>query len=354
MQIFFSRFYQFFFCSLSLYICAAPLFILEDPRDEWELSHYNIVELVSFALMLDPIFVLVFIGPRRLVKGYFYIQEISSSLALIGLSVVSDCITPIRGQTLAKTNYVFFLIYSFICFSKITRIFSTVLNELPQIKAVFSVMSNLKPFLKDLLGMEVCIFLIFAQIGINTYGGIINSNTPQIFFKATQKPLPTDFHKINFNDFPNSMVTLYNIFLKNKWMDIQNMYLISTNSRSFRYFFISFQVLATLVIMNLLIGFIVEVIMTHLNKKYSKMIKIDDKLLEKATTEDDLDDSSSEEVDEEDVYVDDEHEKDLEDRAKALADAINKGLEKNLKAMGMASKKRDKKTEAAIEMMPMI
>ena len=60
-----SRIYQYFFCALSLYICAAPLFILEDPRDEWELSHYNIVENVCFVLMLDPILVLIFIGSYR-------------------------------------------------------------------------------------------------------------------------------------------------------------------------------------------------------------------------------------------------------------------------------------------------
>ena len=62
MLFFSSRIYQYFFCGLSLYVCAAPLFILEDPRDEWQLSHYNIVEYVCFALTIDPLLVLIFIG----------------------------------------------------------------------------------------------------------------------------------------------------------------------------------------------------------------------------------------------------------------------------------------------------
>lgn len=62
MSIFNSRIYQYFFTGLSLYICAAPVFILEDPRDEWQMSHYNLVENVVYILTIDPILVLVFIG----------------------------------------------------------------------------------------------------------------------------------------------------------------------------------------------------------------------------------------------------------------------------------------------------
>ncbi len=308
--------------------------------------------LYSYSYLLVNRFLII--GPKKLFQGLFYAQEIGSSVALVALSVVSDCISPAKGRTLAQTNYVFFLIYSGICFSKITRIFQTVLNELPQIKAVFSVMTNLRPFLEDLLGSMICIFLVFAQIGINSYGGIVNSNTPKTYLKEVGRPLSTDYQKINFNDYPNSIVTLYNIFLRNNWQEIMNMYLISATTKNFRYFFIAFIIITTLVVLYLIIGFIVEVILTHLNKKYTRYIKIDDEMLAQMKQEEEYDDESEDEIADEDVFVDDEHKKDLEDRARELAEAFNKGLEKNLQAMGVKEKKLDKKAVQQLERMPLI
>lgn len=200
----------------------------------------------------------------------------------------------------------------------------------------------------------ICIFMVFGQFGINSYGGIVNSKTPAKYLQQIGKPLPKDYHKINFNDFPNSIVTLYNIFMKNNWQEIANMYLISTSTKNFRWFFIIFLVTTTIVILNLIIGFIVEVILTHLNKKYSKYIKIDEEMLKNIGENEEYDDSSEEEILDEDVYVDDEKEVDLEERVKALAEAFDKGLQKNLQAIGVQEKKLDKKTEEHIEMMPII
>lgn len=289
-----------------------------------------------------------------MLRGLFYSQEIISSLALIGLSLTSDFLKPDGSMTLARTNYVFFLIYSGVCFSKITRIFATVLQELPQVKAVFGVMANLKTFLENLFGMMICMFLLFGQWGVNTFGGLVNSQTPFEYHNQMGVHLPKDYHKINFNDFPNSMVALYNIFTKSNWLLIANMYLVEKEDKNYRWFFLIFLVISTLVILNLIIGFIVDVILTHLNKKYSKYIKIDEEMLKQIKTEDDGYDSSEEEVEDEDVFVDDEKESDLEARAKALAAAFNKGLEKNFQALGGAGKRLDKKAEAQIEFMPII
>ena len=236
-------------------------------------------------------------------------------------------------MTLARTNYVFFLIYSGVCFSKITRIFATVLHELPQVKAVFGVMANLKTFMENLFGMMICMFLVFGQWGVNTFGGLVNSQTPFEYHNQMGTSLPKDYHKINFNDFPNSIVALYNIFTKSNWMLISNMYLLEKENKTYRWYFLIFLLISSLVILNLITGFIVDIILTHLNKKYSKYIKIDEDMLKQIKADDDGGESSEEQVEDEDVFVDEEKESDLEARARALAAAFNKGLEKNFKAL---------------------
>lgn len=62
MSIYKSRWYQYFFSAISIYICIAPLIILESPSGNWELSQFGVVEECCLLLMIDPILVLVFIG----------------------------------------------------------------------------------------------------------------------------------------------------------------------------------------------------------------------------------------------------------------------------------------------------
>jgi hypothetical protein len=286
-------------------------------------------------------------------RGMFYTHEILTSLALIGLSWLTDTLTPENGEPLAKTNYLLFLIYSGICFSKIARLFKTILNELPQIKAVLGLLGNLKPFLRDLLGMAVCIFLIFGQIGINNYGGMISSKTPSLYLTKTGMELSKDYHKVNFNDFPNSIVSLYGVFLKSNWLEIANMYLISSTNNNMRFYFVSFQLLLNLLILNVIIGFIVEVILAHLNKKYGRYIKIDQAILNAKSSEE-SDDSSKEEEMDEDIFVDDEKDTDIEAQAARIAEKLRQGMEKNLKVVTGEKKKLDRKTEVQGEMTPIL
>ena len=159
-----TRVYRYFWCLLSFYVTFAPIFILEDPRDLWQLSHYNMVEYFALALLLDPILVLVFMGTKKFKRNTFYKLEIVSSVALISLGVASDFLNPQQGLRLEEANYTFFLIYSACCMSKVGRLFATILKELDQSKAVFAVLSQVKPFLGTLVGMLINIFLIFGQV----------------------------------------------------------------------------------------------------------------------------------------------------------------------------------------------
>jgi hypothetical protein len=159
-----SRIYRYFWCGISLYVFLAPVFILENPKDKWTLTNYNLVEYASLALLIDPILVLVFMGTKKFKRNTFYILEIFSSVGLIALSTASDFLVPKPPLNLERTNYNFFLVYSVLCFSKGGRLFTTVLKELPQTKAVVGVLSCIGPFLVELFGMMVNIFLIFGQV----------------------------------------------------------------------------------------------------------------------------------------------------------------------------------------------
>ena len=69
---------------------------------------------------------------------------------------------PEPPKSFEESNHLFFLLYSLFCFSKILRIFAQVLAELPQTEAVINVLINLVPFISELIGMLVVIFLVFG------------------------------------------------------------------------------------------------------------------------------------------------------------------------------------------------
>jgi hypothetical protein len=92
-----TRIYRYFWCTLSFYVTFAPVFILDSPTDLWQLSHYNMVEYFSLALLLDPILVLVFMGTKKFKRNTFYKLEIFSSIILIGLGIATDFLNPSRG-----------------------------------------------------------------------------------------------------------------------------------------------------------------------------------------------------------------------------------------------------------------
>lgn len=126
-----SRYYKYFWCAIALYISIAPVLVLEDPRDIWQLTHYNIVESLNLLLLLDAILILVFMGTSVFKNSYFYVLDIFTSVSLIVLGILSDFLVPKPPLTFEQSNPYYFLLYSILCVSKIFRIFFQILNELP-------------------------------------------------------------------------------------------------------------------------------------------------------------------------------------------------------------------------------
>jgi len=347
-QIYGTRYYKYFWCVIAGYITAAPILVLEDPRDGWQLTHYNIVEILNILLLLDPVLVLVFMGTKNFKRSYFYTIEIFGSVGLIGLSVVSDFLIPEKGKSFEETNHNYFLVYSIFCVLKVLRIFDQVLSELPQTKAVVNVLVNLGPFLGELMGMMFNLFLIFGQLGMNMFGGNINSKTPKEYKEKVGRTLPLGYETLNFNDFPNACVFLWTIFTNNNWLELSYMALLELPDEYdeyTKYFFVAFTLLTSFFILNVIIGFIVEVILSYLNQKYNKNIKLSDAAIEAIRDNNEYSESSESDESDENAFVDDEAEKDIEAKIRDLFNNLNKGLASNVKAFGQKEDEDQKEFE---------
>lgn len=58
------------------------------------------------------------------------------------------------------------------------------------------------------------------------FGGNINSATPAQFMNIKKHPLALNYQQMNFNDYPNTIVFMWNIFINNNWLDMSYMALL--------------------------------------------------------------------------------------------------------------------------------
>ena len=117
-------------------------------------------------------------------------------------------------------------------------------------------------------------------------------------------------------------------------MNLSYLALLKLNNRYSMAFFISFYLVTYFFVLNIIVGFIIEVILTYLNKKYSAKIRLSDAAIEKIRDENEYSESTETDEEDENVFVDDEIEKDIESMIRDLLSNLNKGLATNVKAFG--------------------
>ena len=67
------------------------------------------------------------------------------------------------------------------------------------------------------------------------------------------------YYLINFNDLYASMVTLFHILVVNNWNQTTEMYVVIMGSEWPRLYFTSFWIICTLIMLNIVISFVLEI-----------------------------------------------------------------------------------------------
>lgn len=81
-------------------------------------------------------------------------------------------------------------------------------------------------------------------------------------------------------------------------------------------------------------------ILNHLNRKYVQYYLLSDEAIGKIKDQNEYEDTSSSEEQDENVFVDDEAQFDLEARLRRIFDEVNKGLASNLRTFGLDQQKQ--------------
>jgi len=131
----------------------------------------------------------------------------------------------------------------------------------------------------------------------------------------------------------------------NNWVNLSYLALLKLDNKYAMVFFIIFYFVTYFFVLNIIVGFVIEVILTYLNKKYISRVKLSDAAIEKIRNQNEYSESTVTDEEDENVFVDDEIEKDIESMIRDLLNNLNKGLASNVRAFGAAEEEEQKNKE---------
>ena len=131
----------------------------------------------------------------------------------------------------------------------------SLLWELPDYRKITETFRRFSmPFLTCMFSLYSVMFF-YAVIGEFFFAGMITMES----VKSSTFSASNLYYLINFNDLYASMVTLFHILVVNNWNMTTEMYCVISGSVWPRVYFSTFWILCTLIMLNIVISFVLEI-----------------------------------------------------------------------------------------------
>lgn len=136
------------------------------------------------------------------------------------------------------------------------------LMHVQRYRAFIATFITLIPSLMPYLGTIFCVLCIYCSIGVQVFGGLVNAGNKQLFKTEMAED---DYLLFNFNDYPNGMVTLFNLLVMGNWQVWMESYKDLTGTWWSITYFVSFYIITVLLLLNLIVAFVLEAFFTELD-----------------------------------------------------------------------------------------
>lgn len=141
------------------------------------------------------------------------------------------------------------------------------LMHVQQYRAFVATFLTLIPSLMPYLGTIFCVLCIYCSVGVQIFGGMVNAGNPIL---STTDLQDSDYLLFNFNDYPNGMVTLFNLLVMGNWQIWMQSYKELTGTAWSYIYFISFYLITVLLLLNLVVAFVLEAFFAEMDLESSE------------------------------------------------------------------------------------
>ncbi|KAI8007666.1 Two pore calcium channel protein 1A [Camellia lanceoleosa] len=141
------------------------------------------------------------------------------------------------------------------------------LMHVQRYRAFVATFLTLIPSLMPYLGTIFCVMCIYCSLGLQIFGGTVNAGNPDLDGTDLAK---NDYVLFNFNDYPNGMVTLFNLLVMGNWHIWMQSYKELTGTSWTYAYFVSFYLITILLLLNLVMAFVLEAFFAEMELETSE------------------------------------------------------------------------------------
>ncbi|XP_048422392.1 two pore calcium channel protein 1 isoform X3 [Pyrus x bretschneideri] len=134
-------------------------------------------------------------------------------------------------------------------------------------RAFVATFLTLIPSLMPYLGTIFCVMCIYCTLGVQVFGGIVNDGNALL---GGSELYENDYLLFNFNDYPNGMVTLFNLLVMGNWHLWMEGYQEITGTWWSIVYFVSFYLVTVVLLLNLVMAFVLEAFFAEMDLELSE------------------------------------------------------------------------------------
>ncbi|XP_051135328.1 two pore calcium channel protein 1A [Andrographis paniculata] len=168
---------------------------------------------------------------------------------VIVIGETATFITPTGGSFLSNGEWIRYLLIA-----RMLRLIR-LLMHVPQYRAFVATFFTLIPSLMPYLGTIFCVMCVYCSLGVQIFGGVVYDGNMDLDRTDLKD---NDYLLFNFNDYPNGMVTLFNLLVMGNWQAWMQSYKELTGTAWVYVYFISFYLITVLLLLNLVVAFVLE------------------------------------------------------------------------------------------------
>ncbi|KAB2604397.1 two pore calcium channel protein 1-like [Pyrus ussuriensis x Pyrus communis] len=141
------------------------------------------------------------------------------------------------------------------------------LMHIQRYRAFVATFLALIPSLMPYLGTIFCVLCIYCILGVQIFGGMVNDGNTSL---EGSELYENDYLLFNFNDYPNGMVTLFNLLVMGNWQAWMESYQELTGTWWSIIYFVSFYLITILLLLNLVVAFVLEAFFAEMDLELSE------------------------------------------------------------------------------------
>lgn len=145
---------------------------------------------------------------------------------------------------------------------RITRLFFHV----EQFRIICVTALKLIPAAKNIFLIMFCTMYFFTILGNQLFGGKIYAGNPLL---ANSTFEISNYHPNNFNDYFSGFVTLFELLVVNNWFVLAEGFVLVTETKWARLYFVAFYVIGNIVLLNLVIAVTIDAFLGEYAKNHS-------------------------------------------------------------------------------------